>query len=374
MKRDALTLVAGVCFGGLAIATPGPRPPTTQPVIGQRRPILSPQAKRRAARELIDRFVAHVDASAAVGPSAKQAVADAWKKHRDDERPQDFLVAGMAIVSEPFKVALAALDQEDYAKAEEVLRSLVDVKDPYLSLHAAALRARSLVQQDRLEEAENVLTPLAANEKELIDKTFLETEVDFLLGYCELANLHYDQARATLEQFERQHPDAPEQFRLPARQMFQELMARQPERLGEVSDLMTYAGRRLGHGRAGPPVQLKQQRAVELLTRLIAEAEEQEKQAQKCKHCGGKGCSKCRGSGSPRGNQPPGSPANRSALPGGSGRIGDLHRSPTARPGELWGQMRPEERRRILQSLHQKFPARYRQLVEQYYKQLAKER
>jgi hypothetical protein len=40
----------------------------------------------------------------------------------------------------------------------------------------------------------------------------------------------------------------------------------------------------------------------------------------------------------------------------------------------MWGKMRPEERRRILQSLRKDFPARYRQLVEQYYKQLGKER
>jgi hypothetical protein len=36
--------------------------------------------------------------------------------------------------------------------------------------------------------------------------------------------------------------------------------------------------------------------------------------------------------------------------------------------------MRPEERERVLQSLRRAFPSRYRQLVEQYYKQLAKEK
>ena len=147
-----------------------------------------------------------------------------------------------------------------------------------------------------------------------------------------------------------------------------------PGRLGEVSDLMAYSGRRLAHGHAGEPVQLKQKRTIELLTKLIAEAEEKEKQGKKgCKNCGGKGCRKCRGGGPPSGIQPPSSPAKRSALPGGTGKIGDLHRSPSARPGEEWGKMRPEERRRILQSLRTNFPARYRQLVEQYYKQLARE-
>jgi hypothetical protein len=35
--------------------------------------------------------------------------------------------------------------------------------------------------------------------------------------------------------------------------------------------------------------------------------------------------------------------------------------------------MRPEERERVMQSLRQNYPSRYRQLVEQYYKQLSKE-
>ena len=63
-------------------------------------------------------------------------------------------------------------------------------------------------------------------------------EVDFLIGYCELANLQYDKAKAALERFERFHPDAPDKFRLPARQMLAELEIREPGSLGEVSDLM----------------------------------------------------------------------------------------------------------------------------------------
>ncbi len=376
MTRYALTFLTMMCLAGWAVAKPPPAAPATQPAVGELCPILSLRARREAARALIDRFVAHTSASGTVDATAKRAVADAWKKHRNDAEPEGFLIAGVAIICEPFKVAFAALDEEDYASTDKSLRSLVDGKDPYVSLHAAALLARSLVEQDQLEAAEEVLTPLAGKEKELTDKSFLETEVDFLLGYCQLSNLHYDKALATLEAFERQHPGAPDRFRLPARQMLQELLVRQPERLGAVSDLMAYAGRRLGHGCPARPVQLKQERAVELLGKLIKEAEEQEKQSRGCKHCGGKGCRKCQGgrSGIPRGNWVPGSPADRSVLPGGPGRIGDLHRPPTARPGEVWGQMRPEERQRILQSLRKNFPTRYRQLIEQYYKQLAKER
>ena len=159
--------------------------------------------------------------------------------------------------------------------------------------------------------------------------------------------------------------------------MIQELTGRQPGSLGEVSDLMGYAGRQLKHARTGEPVVNRQDQAVQLLGNLISDAEKRENEGQQsgtCKQCGGKGCSKCRGTGKAMGNpQQPQFGANRSALPPGQGRIGTLRQSTRARPGEEWGKMRPEERDRVMQALRQNFPSRYRQLVEQYYRELAKQ-
>jgi hypothetical protein len=156
--------------------------------------------------------------------------------------------------------------------------------------------------------------------------------------------------------------------------MLQEMAGRKPEGLGDVSDLMNYAGRQLKHARINEVVQTRQTRAVELLSKLIEEAEQreqeqqqqQQQQQQQNQQSDGK-------SGAPQGNQQPQRGADRSVAPPGEGRIGDLHSSSRARPGEQWGKMRPEERERVLQALRQNYPSRYRQLVEQYYKQLSKE-
>ena len=40
----------------------------------------------------------------------------------------------------------------------------------------------------------------------------------------------------------------------------------------------------------------------------------------------------------------------------------------------MWGQLPPAQRERILDSLRDRFPSRYRQLVEQYYRSLAEEK
>lgn len=150
--------------------------------------------------------------------------------------------------------------------------------------------------------------------------------------------------------------------------------SRPSETLRAVSDLMSQAGQRLGAGKPDSTTQKAQLEAVALLDRLIEQAEQQEQQQQQsqCKACGGKGCRLCKKTmvGAAR---KPSSPARQSTVSPGPGGEGELRPAGVARPGEAWGNMRPEEREKILQSLGKDFPSQYRQLVEQYYKQLAKE-
>lgn len=149
---------------------------------------------------------------------------------------------------------------------------------------------------------------------------------------------------------------------------------RPSEDLSGVSALMAQAGVRLDAGKADAVTQQSQRQAVEILDRLIKLVEEQERQQKQgqCKACGGKGCRLCRRSTAAAARRP-NQPAMESTASPSQGGPGEQHSPATARPGETWGNMRPEERERILQSIGKDFPSQYRQLVEQYYKQLAKE-
>jgi hypothetical protein len=64
------------------------------------------------------------------------------------------------------------------------------------------------------------------------------------------------------------------------------------------------------------------------------------------------------------------SPAASSSLPGGVAGMGSLGRSVRGRPDESWGAMPPNEREKVLSAIQEKFPGRYRELIEQYYKGL----
>ena len=120
--------------------------------------------------------------------------------------------------------------------------------------------------------------PTVADETADVDSySYFSPELHFLHGYCLLADLKYDEADHALKSFLNDYPGAPLRLTITAKQMIGELANRQPERIGEVVDLMTYARRRLALGNAGRRVQQRQERVVELLDRLIEEAEEQEK-------------------------------------------------------------------------------------------------
>jgi tetratricopeptide (TPR) repeat protein len=220
---------------------------------------------------------------------------------------------------------------------------------------------KSLVEQNRLEDAAMRIEAFTADPTAVDLYTPYADEMAFLKGYVELQNLKYEQAVKSLQNMLHLYPDAPQRLRVTARQMLAELQRRVPERLGDVADLMVYAGRRLGHDHTGEGVQDAQQRAIDLLDQLVEEAEQNER--------GGGGGS---GGGSAGGQRSPQSPMEQSQLPGGGRQTENLRNTRRIRPGEAWGSMPPAERERILQSLRDSFPSRYRQLVEQYYQELAK--
>src|SRR6185436_11191843 len=108
------------------------------------------------------------------------------------------------------------------------------------------------------------------------------------------------------------------------------------------------------------------------LDKLIEEEEKKEQQSG-----GGGGSSKGqkKSGGKKDGNkEKPAQGRDQSDTPGGSGDVGELHQAPKADPGEMWGKLPPTEREKILQSLRDRFPSRYRQLVEQYYRSLAEQK
>ncbi len=311
-----------------------------------------------------DRFVASLEQRTSLPADARALISKAWNDCGDDCDGESFLIEGLTLLSPAFRKGLDAYDADDYAAAAKRLHELRSDPDPFIAANATAYEIKSLVQGERLNEA------LAAIEQSdtgdggrLSTYSYLAPEIDFLKGYCLLADVQYDKAVEALRFFLSRHPDSSQRLVVSAQQMLLELQNREPDTIGDVADLMTFCGRRLVLADAGDKVKERQHRIVDLLDQMIEEAEQEEKNSS-----GSSGS----GSNSSGGSKPQ-SPMQESTLPGGAGREGgELQASRRANPADMWGAMPPAERERVMQALRDSFPQQYRRLVEQYYEELAK--
>lgn len=342
---------------------PEPRPivmlPTSQPATS--RPVDPP----RPAEEVIDGFLRHVESHPQASAESRKFIQESRAKLATDSSNQ-FVVFSLAVLYPDFKKAVDLLEADRPGDAAAALERLAGEADPFLAVNSAILASTPLMELEELDRCLKLLTRIRKDHAPIDRYTLAPEQFEFALGYCQVHALDYVAAQETLEAFLRRYPNAPDRLRVIATQIVTELSRRVPRQLGDVRDLLVFARRHIRQGDTGEPVRQRQQEAVAMLDDLIKEAEEQEK-SQSSASSG----SKSRGGKS--GQQPgQGGGAKQSQLYRGSAPDANLRRT-QARPGEAWGRMPPREREAILQSMQQQFPGRYRELLEQYYKQLAKD-
>lgn len=311
----------------------------------------------------VDRFLAALASDADVSDDVRAFLQKSWSECEDCDA-EEFLTQALATISVEFQGGLDAYDREDYVRCAGIMRGLSANPNPFLAMHAAAYEVKALVAAEQpIEALARIRELLADGGLSLAAHSYFAPEMSFLHGYCLLADLQYDEARTTLEAFLQTYPDASQRLTVAARQMLAELNNLQPGHIAEVADLMVYSARRLASGDSGDQVQTRQQKIIDILDKLIEEAEQQEQNSQNSGNSGSQGS---------QGQNNPSQPMQRSTLPQGEGQMGQLRPGRVANPAEVWGNMPPAERERILQALRESFPQRYRALVEQYYEELGK--
>ncbi len=152
----------------------------------------------------------------------------------------------------------------------------------------------------------------------------------------------------------------PRRYQVVGQLMEADLAPLRPDSLDEVSRLMDDIERRLGLGRAGKKVRQQEDDVVGKLDKMIEDLEKQQQQA----------AGKAGKTDKPGGKQPS-SPMQDSLPAGGSG------------PGEVdpkrigaqsgWGNLPPKQRQEALQQISKGLPAHYREVIEEYFRRLARE-
>jgi hypothetical protein len=169
--------------------------------------------------------------------------------------------------------------------------------------------------------------------------------------------VHPDEARAALVQLLEQRDALPRRYQQITSLLEKDLESLSDESLDHIARRMSDIRRRLAYGRTGSFVQEIERSVVESLDRKIDKLEQQQQQQQ----------SQSQSSSGSQQSQPMQDsqlPSMRAPMQVDQKDIG--HKSD-------WGDLPPREREQALQQIGRDFPAHYRDLIEQYFRELAAE-
>jgi hypothetical protein len=270
----------------------------------------------------------------------------------------------------PTAQALFDLTIRSFALADEATQKLVDAcslqnatllpPDARLLEQAGAGRyytanillfyGRYLAHRQMFEESLDVLNRTSI--AEVVDPASLL----FFKAVCQHHLLLKTEGLATIEQLLKNTEGVPVRYSTVATLMQFDLEALRDQSLDEVARKMTDVERRLGLGRTGEKVQKKEDEIIVTLDELIKKIEEQQ---------GGGGG----GGGSGGNSNRSSSPAQDSTIKG-STAPGKVDSRKFANEKE-WGDLPPRARAKAKDELARKFPAHYKDAIENYTKQAA---
>ena len=312
--------------------------------------------------KVLDGFLASVENSSTATADQKRIVGELVKQLR--ESPEDRAAAiteSLRLLHPEFKDALAALGEDNLGAAIVGLSKLRESNDPYLAAAAAFYLARANMLDERFEDA---LPLLADLQGQWADKTASGGEVLFLRGVAEVALLKHADAAVTLQRFLTEYPDAPERMRVGAFRQLEQLKLFEEGTLSDVHLRMDFSRRKLTLEDTGSETRQQQDKIIEILAKLIKEAEERE---CNCRGGGGKGQKQ----GKPGESQSKEGQGSQSGTSGGGSKGTDtdaVKRLTRGGPQSPWSRLRDKDRDPVYSAIKEKFPARYQQLIEQYYK------
>ena len=162
-------------------------------------------------------------------------------------------------------------------------------------------------------------------------------------------------ARSELVRLLEREDEIPRRYQQVARLLERDLANLDDESLNHIAKRMDDVGRRLSLGRAGKQVQIVEEGVLDALDKLIKQAEDQQKQQQAS-------AAQSQQSSKPMEDS---RPAELKA----PGRVDakDIGRQAG------WGELPPKEREQALQQIGRDFPAHYREVIEEYFRELATE-
>lgn len=253
----------------------------------------------------------------------------------------------------------------------------------YHRAHATYFLGRALLAQDDLEAAALAFESVRGRQRDATpwtdDATLYLASIYARLPSVDGSQAASDRARARqlvqdllgIERARPLYPDAPERVREGAHWLVRELRGEGSGPLLELAKRMETIERLLRRTRTDDRTQDRQREVVVALDKLIELM--REKESSGSGQGGGQGGGKPGQGGRANGNQRSSGPAQESTLPQGAGREGPLTEGVNGPASDSWGDLPDRERDEAVQFLRERFPSRYREIIERYYRALAEE-
>jgi len=314
--------------------------------------------------EIVRAFVEASDKRTDLTDEQKTRLKAAVTKARESADSRDSaLIAGLEVIAPDLRKAIDGLASDDPAAARQTLEVFTEELNVYLAAAATDLLGRHLADRGRAVDA----LPLLLNATEKYSAQLLALDRTLLArARVEAKLLKRDDATTTLRRVLRDAASLSAERKQEIEQQIAELEAIEPGSLDDVRDRMKFSRGQLAEAETGEPVRAEQKQIVAMLDKLIEDAEQRESQGQGK----GKGKKSGKGQGQGAGSGKPGSGAGEGPGKGSD----DPTQGPAVRkltrggPQSPWGQLRDKERDPAFSAIKEKLPARYQQLIEQYYK------
>ncbi len=223
------------------------------------------------------------------------------------------------------------------------------------SLMAGNLRlvyGRWLANQSLLDEAREQLADLKP--QDVVDPATLL----FYQAVVHQGLLEREEGLAAVKLLLERADEGPRRYAEVGRLLQRDLETIEKDSLDHIARRMNDVGRRLDLGRAGGDVRKIEDGVIDSLDKLIDKLKKQQQEQQQ-------------DSSQSAQNMRPASPAEDSRSIGGKGP-GEVTRKDIGSKAD-WGDLPPKQRQEALQQIGREFPAHYRDVIEQYFRKMAKE-
>ena len=307
--------------------------------------VLSPQQIRAAVEQWLGPKLADA--------GARQQFEALWPKDnplRPGLEPLDQIAATIATFDEQSR-PLVELCRGDVVPAPlPQFGFLADPQTPaFVRNHLRLLYARWLSQHNLFDEAGEMMKEMSA--ADVCDPALLY----FYQAITYHRLMRKDECGKAVNKLLENESVLPRRYVTVARLAAADIEPLAPDSLDEISRLMGDIQRRLQLSRAGRQVRQQEEDVIAKLDKMIKEAEQKQQQMQAAAQSGNQSSS----------------PAEDSTPAGGRGP-GDVDQK---RVGETagWGNLPPKQREEALQQMSKDLPAHYRELIEEYFRKLARD-